>query len=49
MRDRCPKCNSEDLTLERNYALEDDGNIVWLDSYDAYCKDCGWEFVLVEL
>lgn len=48
-KDRCPKCKSVNIYMERNYFFDDDGNKVFVDSWDAHCNDCGWDFILIDI
>lgn len=41
---QCPKCKSENI--EKEPLVYDDGDIS-LDTEEAKCLDCGWEFLIV--
>lgn len=48
-KDKCTKCKSENLTLERIRDIDDDGKVWVMDSWDAHCNDCGWDFILIDM
>jgi len=43
-RPRCPSCGSENLYLKKTHPREADGSV----TRDTRCKDCQWDFFIVE-
>ena len=47
MKDYCPKCKSENVTITDDF-YEDENGIMQEcgDRWSGHCNDCGWDYVL---
>ena len=51
MKDKCTKCGSENISVCKLTGIDEETNAEFVndDLKDAHCKDCGWDFIIVEL
>ena len=51
MKDTCPKCKSEDITITQATDFNEDTDIEENveDLYNAHCNSCGWDYLIVDL
>jgi len=46
----CPKCKSENITLEDDFYENEDGEMEECgDRWNGHCNDCGHDFILVSI
>lgn len=43
---KCHSCGSENISIVR---VVDEEDYVVEDLWDAHCKDCGWDFIVVDI